>query len=86
MVWDLTLNPTNTPLLEEARNIGITAVPGYEVAALSDCIWAEWVTGQKISRTEYQDALKKRLDSLPKPTWYEQPPADAESGAEGREN
>jgi len=72
MVWDLTLHPTDTPLLQEARNIGITGVPGYEVAALSDCIWVEWVTGQKISRSEYQEILKKKLETLPKPTWHTQ--------------
>ena len=72
MVWDLTLFPTDTQLLQEARNIGIETVHGYEIAALSDCIWAEWVTGQKISRAEYQESLKVRLESLPKPTWQPQ--------------
>lgn len=69
MVWDLTLHPTQTPLLEEASNIGILGVPGYEIAALSDCIWVEWVTGKKVPREEYQEVLKAKLNALPKPTW-----------------
>lgn len=62
MVWDLVTAPLETPLIKEARDIGITTVCGDELLALCDKIWLQWaLPQQKFDLVLYQKNLKSYL-------------------------
>ncbi len=46
-VFDLSLSRQDTDLVQEAQEIGVGVVTGYQLAALADMEWIYWCTGKK---------------------------------------
>lgn len=61
VVIDLNLQPLETPLIREAKVMGVNVVMGSEVASWSDILWCQWVTGKTFDRSVYRDALEAAL-------------------------
>lgn len=67
MVWELTLDPIETPLTSEAVEIGARVFRGYEFTAASDWIWLKWVLpDNSFSREVYKKDLKKFIEKQSK--------------------
>lgn len=62
MIWDMTLAPVETPLLQEAKDIGIKAIKGYQILARVDEHWLKWVAPQlAFDRDTYESRLVEKL-------------------------
>lgn len=61
VLFDFTTQPIEPPLVLEAREIGVHAVAGFEMAAAADAVWAEWVFGKHIDMSGFQALLEKEL-------------------------
>ena len=64
-VVDLTLVPSHTPLMLEAEQWGARHLSGDFVAADCDVYMIEKLTGKKISKSKYREALRKNVDAAP---------------------
>ncbi len=60
---DLYLRPAITDFLSEAKDIGATIVPGYEVAAATDAVWVKWALNKELPLTEYRESLREKFQS-----------------------
>ena len=60
---DLYLEPAETEFLKEAKEIGATGIPGYEVAAAADQNWAKWVFDVDLDLSAYIERLKAKFQS-----------------------
>jgi shikimate 5-dehydrogenase len=60
-VWDFNLEPVRHPFIEEAVELGLRVLRGYEIAASVDGIWVELVFGRSFDCQTYQDRLLKAL-------------------------
>ncbi|MEQ1664308.1 MAG: hypothetical protein ABL927_02915 [Bdellovibrionales bacterium] len=58
---DFSIAPVDTPLLEGAKEIGAKRIYGYQVAAQTDLLWCEQITGRSFEGFEYEERLKARL-------------------------
>lgn len=63
VVIDFTLIPLVTPLIQEAQEIGIHVVHGFEVSGMADILWSEWCFGVKPDLKQYYQKLKEKIES-----------------------
>jgi shikimate 5-dehydrogenase len=63
VAFDFTTKPIDTPLLVEAKEVGVYAVYGHEIAAATDEVWVNWVLGPNVDMSGYKELLEKELRS-----------------------
>ena len=61
VAFDFTVQPIETPLLTEAKDVGVHPVYGFEIAGLADEIWVKWVLGENIDMSGYSALLEAEL-------------------------
>lgn len=64
-VIDLTLIPSETPLIIEAKQWGARHLSGDYVFAERDALMIERLTGKKIQISKYRELLRKDVDAAP---------------------
>jgi shikimate 5-dehydrogenase len=64
-VIDLTLIPSETPLIIEAKQWGARHLSGDYVSAERDALMIEKLTGKKLQTSKYRELLRKDIDAAP---------------------
>ncbi len=69
VVVELNFSPMHTQLIKESLDIKNFVIYGYELAAISDAYWIEWVTENRLNRDNILEELKEfyRTNLLSKP-------------------
>lgn len=58
MIWDLVLQPSETPLIQEGEQLGIQCIRGRTFASLTDHYWATQVLKQELLFSEFESAYE----------------------------
>ncbi|MEK6555182.1 MAG: hypothetical protein AABZ31_08080, partial [Bdellovibrionota bacterium] len=61
VAFDFTTKPIDTPLLVEAKEVGVHAVYGHEIAAAADEVWAGWALGPHVDMSGYKALLETEM-------------------------
>ena len=61
LLIDLTMGGQPSILVQEAKDAGVRVVNGFELAARTDVLWAQWAFQTALSREVYQKRLEETL-------------------------
>ncbi|MCB0348598.1 MAG: hypothetical protein KDD37_07160 [Bdellovibrionales bacterium] len=65
VVVDLNLYPVESPLLQQAKDLGIQLVDGYKFYALQDFYWMQAISNKKLNWEGYLDSWLSAVKSNP---------------------